>query len=72
MDSGEKICKKIDFWIAKAVKKLKKYVILYIVDYISVSYTHLDVYKRQAYHTIKKNTNQGIQKNTSYLKDFSV
>ena len=25
-----------------------------------------------AYHTIKKNTNQGIQKNTSYLKDFSV
>lgn len=36
MDSGEKICKKIDFWIAKAVKKLKKvkkYVILYLKEY---------------------------------------
>lgn len=24
MDSGEKVCKKIDFWIIKTAKKLKK------------------------------------------------
>lgn len=36
MDFSEKVCKKIDFWIAKAVKKLKKvkkYVILYLKEY---------------------------------------
>ena len=51
MDSGEKICKKIDFWIAKAVKKLKKYVILYTVDYIyidSVLYGFLYIEKERA------------------------
>ena len=39
VDFSEKVCKKIDFWIGKAVKKLKKvkkYVILYIVDYIYI------------------------------------
>lgn len=47
----KKSVKKIDFWIAKAVKKLKKYVILYIVDYIyidSVLYGFLYIEKERA------------------------
>lgn len=45
MDFGEKVCKKIDFWIDKAVKKLKKvkkYVILYIE--IQYKYCFINVY----------------------------
>lgn len=33
MDFCEKVCKKIDFWIAKNLKKIIKYVILYLKEY---------------------------------------
>ena len=63
MDYGEKVCKKIDFWIGKAVKKLKKmkkYVILYVENNI---YIVLSMYILFFYIRRKRAQTVGIKRN---------